>query len=71
MLIVLLVVSSFLLSLAGAGHALLYKRDSRSALVWISLNLSLPLLGPFLYWCLGINRISRRARSWQERVDAG
>ena len=58
--------SSCLLSLAGAGHALLYKRDSRSALVWVSLNISLPLLGPFLYWCMGINRISRRARSWQE-----
>ncbi len=54
------------LSLAAAGHALLYKRDSRSALVWASLNLSLPVVGPFLYWCLGINRISRRARSWQE-----
>jgi cardiolipin synthase len=66
LLIALLVVSSCLMSLAGAGHALLYKRDSRSALVWVSLNLSLPLIGPFLYWCLGINRISRRARSWQE-----
>jgi cardiolipin synthase len=32
----------------------------------MSLNLTLPLAGPFLYWCLGINRISRRARSWQE-----
>ena len=32
----------------------------------MSLNLTLPLFGPFLYWCLGINRISRRARSWSE-----
>lgn len=32
----------------------------------MSLNLTVPLIGPFLYWCLGINRISRRARSWQE-----
>jgi cardiolipin synthase len=65
-LIALLAASSCLLSLAGAGHALLNKRDSRSALVWMSLNLSLPLIGPFFYWCMGINRISRRARSWQE-----
>lgn len=55
-----------LLSLAAACHALLFKRDSRSALVWTSLNLTLPIAGPFLYWCLGINRISRRARSWHD-----
>lgn len=66
LLIALLVAGSCLLSLVAAGHALLFKRDSRSALVWTSLNLTLPLIGPFLYWCLGINRISRRARSWQE-----
>ncbi|HEX9023583.1 MAG TPA: cardiolipin synthase [Geobacteraceae bacterium] len=54
------------LSIATAGHALLHKRDSRAALGWMSLNLTLPLLGPFLYWCLGINRISRRARRWSE-----
>jgi cardiolipin synthase len=65
-LIALFAASTGLLSLAAAGHALLYKRDSRSALVWTSLNLTLPLIGPFIYWCLGINRISRRARSWQE-----
>jgi cardiolipin synthase len=65
-LIAFLVASSCLMSLAAAGHALLHKRDSRSALVWMSLNLTLPLIGPFLYWCMGINRISRRARSWQE-----
>ncbi len=62
----LLITSSCLLSLAAAGHALLFKSDPRSALVWTTLNLSLPLVGPFLYWCVGINRISRRARSWQE-----
>lgn len=64
--VVLLVSSIVLLSLAASGHALLYKRDSRSALVWVCLNLAIPLVGPFLYWCLGINRISRRARNWQE-----
>jgi len=66
LLIALFVASCCLLSLAAAGHALLFKRDSRSALVWTSLSLALPLIGPFLYWCLGINRISRRARNWQE-----
>ncbi len=66
LLIAIIIACSVLLSLGTAGHALLFKRDSRSALVWTSLNLTLPLLGPFLYWCLGINRISRLARSWHE-----
>ena len=61
----LFIAGALLLSLAAAGHSLIYKRDSRSALVWTCLNLTVPLVGPFLYWCLGINRISRRARSWK------
>lgn len=61
----LFIAATGLLSLIAAGHALLYKRDERSALVWTGLNLALPLIGPFLYWCMGINRISRRARSWR------
>jgi len=61
----MLIAGTGLLSLAAAGHSLIYKRDARSALVWTCLNLTVPLLGPFLYWCLGINRISRRARSWK------
>jgi len=65
-LLALFAASTALLSLAAAGHSLVHKSDSRSALVWTSLNLTLPLIGPFLYWCLGINRISRRARRWQE-----
>ncbi|WP_370514301.1 phospholipase D-like domain-containing protein [Geobacter sp. FeAm09] len=64
--IALFALCTCLLSLATAGHALLHKRDSRSALGWLSISLTLPLLGPFLYWCLGVNRISRRARRWQE-----
>ena len=54
------------ISITAACHALLHKRDSRAALGWMGFNLTLPLIGPFLYWCLGINRISRRARQWSE-----
>lgn len=54
-----------LVSLATAAHALLYKRDPRAALGWMGLCLTLPLVGPFLYWCMGINRISRQARRWR------
>lgn len=64
LLIAIIAICTATISLISAGHALLYKRDSRSAMGWMSLSLTLPLIGPFLYWCLGINRISRRARGW-------
>lgn len=54
------------LSCLAACHALLFKRDSRSSLGWMCLALTMPLIGPFFYWCLGINRISRRARIWRK-----
>lgn len=54
------------LALLSAGHALLLKRDPRSALGWIVVCLTLPLFGSFLYWSMGVNRISRKARQWLE-----
>ncbi|MGE3259896.1 MAG: phospholipase D-like domain-containing protein [Geobacter sp.] len=67
-LILLLVAGSALVcGLWAAGHALLHKRDPRSALVWVTLSLTVPLLGALAYWLLGINRITRRARRWQRR----
>ncbi len=49
------------LGLTAAVHAVMYKRDSRSAAIWAYLSLTLPVLGPWLYWALGINRVERRA----------
>ncbi|ABB30314.1 phospholipase D/Transphosphatidylase [Geobacter metallireducens RCH3] len=54
------------LSLFSAGHALIMKRDPRSSLGWIVTCLTIPLLGPFFYWGMGVNRIFRRARTWLE-----
>jgi len=53
-------------SLLAASHALLMKRDPRSALGWIVVSLWFPLIGPLLYWLMGINRITRTARRWQQ-----
>ena len=53
----------FLAALFASIHALLYKRDSRAAVLWISLIWLLPVLGPLLYLVFGINRIRRRAVS--------
>ena len=43
-LLTLLAASTVLLSLAAAGHSLIYKNDSRSALVWTCLNLTCPFM---------------------------
>lgn len=53
---------SLLLALLASGHAILYKRDARSALLWAGLAWLLPLAGPLLYFMLGVNRIRRRAQ---------
>ncbi len=50
------------LELLAAGHAVLYKRDSRATIGWVGLILLTPLVGALLYWMLGINRIHRRAK---------
>jgi cardiolipin synthase A/B len=44
-----------------AVHVLLHKRDSRAAVAWIGLVWLAPLVGVFLYWAFGVNRIRRRA----------
>ena len=49
------------MSVYAAQHALLSKRDSRSALAWVAFCF-LPLLGPLTYLLFGINRIHIRAR---------
>lgn len=56
-----------LLALASAGHALLYKRDPRSAFAWIAVCLVFPLAGPLLYFLFGINRVRTRARQLTRR----
>ena len=53
---------AILLSVVCAGHALLWKRDSRAALGWIAVCLLLPGLGALLYWLFGVNRIKAKAR---------
>jgi cardiolipin synthase len=44
-----------------SGHAILYKRDSRAALLWVGVIWLVPAIGGVLYLTFGINRIRRRA----------
>ena len=53
----------FLAALLASVHALLHKRDSRAATLWLGIIWFLPLFGPILYLALGVNRIRRRAIS--------
>jgi cardiolipin synthase len=53
----------FLAALLASVHALLHKRDSRAATLWLGLIWFLPAFGPILYLVLGVNRIRRRAVS--------
>ncbi|MBU6409063.1 MAG: PLDc N-terminal domain-containing protein [Verrucomicrobia bacterium] len=50
-------------ALLASFHALLHKRDSRAAALWLGLIWFLPVAGPLLYIALGVNRIRRRAVS--------
>lgn len=50
-----------LVTLLAGAHAILRKRDVRSAIGWVGLIALVPGIGAILYVLLGINRIKRRA----------
>jgi cardiolipin synthase A/B len=58
------------LALGAAGHALLRKSDSRSALGWVGVCLTFPLAGPILYILFGVNRVRRSASRMRKELDA-
>jgi len=45
----------------ASGHAVIYKRESRSAALWVIVIWVMPALGPILYLLMGVNRVQRRA----------
>lgn len=58
---VVISVAILVLAVVSAGHALLYKRDGRSVILWVGFIILLPLIGAALYWLIAVNRIRRRA----------
>ncbi len=50
-----------IVAIGAAGHALLSRRDPRTAWGWIAVCWLFPLAGPALYAIFGINRIQSRA----------
>jgi cardiolipin synthase A/B len=63
-----------LLAVWASGHAVLHRRDTRAATLWVGFIWLAPLVGAVLYFILGINRIKRRAillRGGREPYRAG
>lgn len=58
------------LGLGAAGHALLRKSDSRSALGWVAVCLTFPVAGPILYLLFGVNRVRRSASRRRREIEA-
>ena len=54
---------AFVAAVLASVHALLHKRDSRAATLWLGVIWLLPALGSLLYLALGVNRFRRRAIS--------
>lgn len=60
-----------LLSWGAAGHAVLTKRDPRSALGWSATLLFLPVVGLLLYLLFGISRTQSAAQRMMRKLAAG
>ncbi len=60
---------ALLLALAASAHAVLYKRDSRSAIAWVGFIWLAPLAGAVLYFIFGVNRLRRHAAGLRESLE--
>src|SRR5207247_2884179 len=58
---VVFVVAVALAARTASGQAVIYKRDSRSAAIWVLVIWILPALGAVAYAVLGVNRVERKA----------
>jgi cardiolipin synthase len=58
----LALIAHVVLATLATIHAMLFKRDPRAALGWVSACIFFPLAGPLAYYLFGINRIQTRAR---------
>lgn len=77
MLMTIVVAIVFVVALAAAAatsaHAMMYKRDPRSAIAWVIVAFTMPFVGPAIYIVFGVNRIHRQARrlDWSHRELEG
>ncbi len=57
------------IAVGASLHALLKKRETNSVIGWVGLIWLAPLIGSFLYFCFGINRIQRKGKTFQDKLD--
>lgn len=58
-----------LMAVLASGHALLFKRDTRGAVLWVGVIWLSPLVGAVLYFIFGVNRIRRHAKQTRGRIN--
>ena len=56
--------------MAAASHAVVFKRDPRSATIWVLAVLLVPVGGAVAYVLFGINRVNRKAQNVRLALDA-
>src|SRR5688500_7805243 len=59
---------SLVMAVVASGHALLYKRDSRAAALWVALTWFVPIVGALCYFVFGINRMRRQGTARSARA---
>jgi cardiolipin synthase A/B len=57
------VILTIFISIVTSGYVILYKRDSRSAVIWVAFIWLAPILGSVAYLAFGVNRVRLRARA--------
>ena len=58
------------IGLGVSSHIVLRKTDTRAALGWIGIVWLTPLIGAFLYFVFGVNRIHRKAQARRSHLPA-
>ena len=58
-----------LLSVLATGHAVLHKRDVRSAIAWVGFVWLVPLVGAILYFVFGVNRLRHKAALLRKSLE--
>ena len=61
------VVLTLFVSIVTSGYVVLYKRDSRSAVIWVAFIWLAPIIGSIAYLAFGVNRVRLRARALRGR----
>jgi len=60
---------ALLLAILASAHAVLFKRDSRSAIAWVGFIWLVPLVGAVVYFIFGVNRLRRHAAELRETLE--